>query len=354
MKIFIINPGSTSTKIALYENLKEIWEHHFQHTVEELTPFKTIISQLNFRKEVILSYLKKQKVSLQSIEIIMARGGLLKPIESGVYEINAQMVADLKTGNLQHASNLAAMIAFELKNENPTIKTYIADPVVVDELHELARYSGHPLFPRKSIFHALNHKAVARNYAEKTGKNYEDLNLLIAHLGGGITVAAHKKGKVIDTNQGLDGEGCFSPERSGTLPVGDVIRAAFSGRYTEKELLEMVVGKGGMIAYTKTNNALEIEKKALAGDEKAQKVYKALAWQLGKEIGAYATVLEGKVDAILLTGGLAYSQYLIDFLKPKIAFIAPIELYAGENEMEALAQNAVWLKQGKVVLKTYH
>ncbi len=353
MKIFIINPGSTSTKIALYEDTKEIWEYNFKHTVEELAQFKTIPSQLNFRKKIILDYLNEKGLSLQDVEVVMARGGLLKPIESGVYEINPKMVSDLQQAVLQHASNLAAMIAFELSKENPHIKSYIADPVVVDELHELARYSGHPLFPRKSIFHALNHKAVARNYAEKIGKPYEELRLIIAHLGGGITVGAHQEGKVIDTNQGLDGEGCFSPERSGTLPVGDVIRAAFSGHYTEKEMLKMVVGKGGMTAYMQTNNALEIEKKALAGDEKAQKVYQALAWQLGKEIGAYATVLEGKVDAIILTGGLAYSNYLIDFLKPKIAFIAPIEVYAGENEMEALAQNAVWLTQGKVQLKPY-
>ncbi len=353
MNIFIINPGSTSTKIALYNDNKEVWEYNFKHSVEELSVFKTIPSQLSFRKDIILDYLRQQQVSLQEIEVVMARGGLLKPIESGVYEINAQMVYDLETAVLQHASNLAAMIAFELKKENPSIKTYIADPVVVDELDELARYSGHPLFPRKSIFHALNHKAVARNYAEKKGKTYEELNLIIAHLGGGITIGAHKNGRVIDTNQGLDGEGCFSPERSGTLPVGDVIRAAFSGKYTEKELLKMVVGKGGMTAYTGTNDALEIENGALAGKEEFQKVYKALAWQLGKEIGAYATVLEGKVDVIILTGGLAYSKYLIDFLRPKISFIAPIEIYAGENEMEALAQNAVWLKQGKVELKKY-
>ncbi|MFV0531982.1 MAG: butyrate kinase [Flavobacteriales bacterium] len=353
MKILIINPGSTSTKIALYEDIKELWEYNFKHSTEELHPFKTIPSQLNFRKNMVLDYFKKQKVSLQDVEVIMARGGLLKPIESGIYLINSQMISDLKNAVLQHASNLAAMIAFELKNENPNLKTYIADPVVVDELDELARYSGHPLFPRKSIFHALNHKAVARNYAEKIGKKYEDLNLLVAHLGGGITVGTHKKGKVIDVNQGLDGEGCFSPERSGTLPVGDIIRASFSGNYTEKELLKMVVGEGGMTAYMNTNNALEIEKRALAGNKKAQKVYQALAWQLGKEIGSYATVLEGKVDAIILTGGLAYSQYFIDFLKPKITFIAPIEIYAGENEMEALAQNAVWLKQGKIKLKEY-
>lgn len=353
MKIFIINPGSTSTKIALYEDNQEIWEHNFKHTVEELASFKTIPSQLHFRKNIILDYLNQKDLSLHEIDVIMARGGLLKPIESGVYEINTKMISDLQHAVLQHASNLAAMIAFEFSKEIPCIKSYIADPVVVDELHELARYSGHPSFPRKSIFHALNHKAVARNYAEKTGKPYEELRLIIAHLGGGITVGAHKNGKVIDTNQGLDGEGCFSPERSGTLPIGDIIRTAFSGKYTENEMLKMIVGKGGMTAYMQTNNALEIEKRALTGDEEAQKIYQALAWQLGKEIGAYATVLEGKVDAIILTGGLAYSQYLIDFLKPKITFIAPIEVYAGENEMEALAQNAVWLKQGKVELKLY-
>lgn len=353
MNSFIINPGSTSTKIALYHNQKQVWEHNFKHSVESLSIFQTVPAQLNFRKNIILDYLNQQQISLQDIDIIMARGGLLKPIESGVYEINAQMIYDLKNAILQHASNLAAMIAFELKRENPHIKAYIADPVVVDELHELARYSGHPLFPRKSIFHALNQKAVARNYAEKIGTTYEKLNLVIAHLGGGITVAAHKKGSVIDTNQGLDGEGCFSPERSGTLPIGDVIRTAFSGKYTEKEMLKMVIGKGGITAYTGINNALEVENGALAGNKRFQKIYQALAWQLGKEIGAYATVLEGHVDAIILTGGLAYSQYLINFVKPKISFIAPIEVFMGENEMESLAQNAIWLKQNKVKLKEY-
>ena len=353
MKIFIINPGSTSTKIALYDDVTEVREHTFKHSVIELADFKTIFSQLDFRKTLILDYLKDKNISLLDVDIIMSRGGLLKPIESGVYEINTVMVNDLKSATLQHASNLGAVIAFELKEIYDHIKAYIADPVVVDELDELARYSGHPLFPRKSIFHALNHKSVARHFAKKIGKKYEELNLIIAHLGGGITVAAHKKGKVVDTNQGLDGEGCFSPERSGTLPIGDIIRASFSGKYKEEELLKMVVGNGGMTAYLNTNDALAIEKRALSGDIDSRKVYQAMAWQLGKEIGAYATVLEGDVDAIILTGGLAYSDYLIKFLKPKIAFIAPVEIYAGENEMESLAQNAVWLEQDVVELKKY-
>ncbi len=353
MNIFIINPGSTSTKIAFYDNTTEVWEKNFKHSSKELSQFETIPSQLNFRKNIILEYLNNQNISLDNIDVIMARGGLLKPIESGIYKVNNKMVSDLKETVMQHASNLAAMIAYELKKENTSLKAYIADPVVVDELDELARYSGHPLFPRKSIFHALNQKATARNYAEKAGKSYENINLVIAHLGGGITVSAHKNGKVIDTNQGLDGEGCFSPERSGTLPMGDVIRAAFSGKHTEKDLLKMVVGKGGMTAYTGTNDALEIETEALAGNTEFQNVYKALAWQLSKEIGAYSTVLEGKVDAIILTGGLAYSKHLIKLVKPKISFIAPIEVYAGENEMEALAQNAVWLNDDKIDLKIY-
>ncbi len=353
MNIFIINPGSTSTKIAFYNNTTEVWEKNFKHSSKELSQFETIPSQLNFRKNIILEYLNNQNISLDNIDVIMARGGLLKPIESGIYEVNNKMVTDLKETVMQHASNLAAMIAYELKKENTSIKAYIADPVVVDELDELARYSGHPLFPRKSIFHALNQKATARNYAERAGKSYENINLVIAHLGGGITVSAHKNGKVIDTNQGLDGEGCFSPERSGTLPMGDVIRAAFSGKYTETDLLKIVVGKGGMTAYTGTNDALEIETEALAGNTEFQNVYKALAWQLSKEIGAYSTVLEGKVDAIILTGGLAYSKHLINLVKPKVSFIAPIEVYAGENEMEALAQNAVWLNDDKIGLKIY-
>ncbi|MEH0157965.1 butyrate kinase [Limibacter armeniacum] len=351
--ILVINPGSTSTKIAVFDKDEPLFEQTLRHTNEELATLKNIDEQYRFRKEVLLDTLKEKQFDPAKLDMIISRGGLLKPIESGIYEVNNQMIEDLKNSTLQHASNLGAMMAKELAEEL-NIQAYIADPVVVDELSEVARYSGHPNFPRKSVFHALNQKAIARQYAKQNRCKYEELNLIVVHLGGGVSVGAHQAGRVIDVNQALDGEGPFSPERSGTLPVGDLIRAAFSGEYTKEELLKMVVGEGGMVAYCGSNDAYKVELSAIGGNKDAAMAYKAMAYQVAKEIGAMSTVLKGNVDAILITGGLARSEYLVDMIKDSIKHLGKVAIFPGEDEMKALAMNALLLKRKEIVTKEYN
>lgn len=352
-KILIINPGSTSTKIAVYKGYNSIFLKNITHEREQLYKLNSIESQLIFRKDIIISELKKAEITISGLDIIIARGGLLKPIESGVYEVNDAMLSDLQNTSRHHASNLGALIAYEISKEKKGLKSFIADPVVVDEMQEIAKFSGHPKFTRTSVFHALNQKAVANIYSQSLGIKYSNLNLIVAHMGGGISIGAHEKGRVIDVNQALDGSGPFSPERSGTLPMGDVIKAAFSGEYTEKEMLEMIVGKGGLVAYLGTSNAYEIEQNAKNGDEKSNIIYKAMAYQISKEIGAMATVIKGKVDAIILTGGLAKSEYLNNMIKESVGFISKIIIYPGEDEMQSLAINANLLLEGKIKEKKY-
>ena len=354
MRILVINPGSTSTKIAIYQQERVIFLKTIRHTPEELRKFKRITDQFEFRKDVIIRELKGADVHVETIDAVIGRGGMVKPIASGVYRVNDTMRTDLlecKRG--EHASNLGALIAADIAKQLPSAEAFIADPVVVDELEPLARYSGHPLFERRSVFHALNQKAVARSHAKSIMKKYEDLNLIVVHLGGGITVGAHKKGKVVDVKQGLDGDGPFSPERSGTLPVGQLIKVAFSGIYSQAKMNEMILGKGGMVAYLGTNDAYIAERAARDGDEKALQVLQAMAYQVSKEIGAMSTVLNGKVDAILITGGIANSKWFCNLISERVYRIAPIHLYPGEDEMGALAENATLALEGEIEIKEY-
>jgi butyrate kinase len=346
--ILAINPGSTSTKIAVYNGTEQLFLKNLKHSAEELAPFAKIADQYEFRKKIILKEVSDADFNLKEFKVIIGRGGLIKPVSSGVLEINEMMLEDLRQGREgQHASNLGGLIAYDIAQGIPGAKAVIADPVVVDELCDFARISGHPLMPRKSVFHALNQKAIARRYAKEVNKKYEELNLIGVHLGGGISVAAHQNGKVIDVNQALDGDGPFSPERSGTLPVNELIKICFSGKYTEQEIKKMVVGAGGYVAYLGTNDAYQVECKAIEGDKKFEFIQEAMAYQISKEVGAMSTVLKGKVDAIFLTGGIAYSKPFVELLKERIEFIAPVHVYPGEDEMGALALNALMLIKGE-------
>ncbi|MBU3927221.1 MAG: butyrate kinase, partial [Bacteroidetes bacterium] len=304
VKILAINPGSTSTKIAVFEGTNPLFIQTIRHTSNELEPYDVITKQFKFRKELIIRELKDADIDINSISIIMGRGGLLKPVESGIIEVNDKMRYELENCTYgEHASNLGGLIAWDIAQSLPNAKAYITNPVVVDELDDLARLSGHPLLPRRSIFHALNQKAVARQHAKSIMRKYEDLNLIVVHLGGGITVGAHKKGRVVDVNQGLDGDGPYSPERTGTLPVGDLVRLCFSGNYTEKEVLKMIKGEGGLVAYLGTNSAYEVEQRAEKGDQYAKTIYDGMAYQVAKEVGSMVAVLHGEIDGILITGG---------------------------------------------------
>lgn len=356
MKILSINPGSTSTKIAVYDDLTPLFVQNLKHTADELAPFASIIDQYDFRKQIIIEFLKNNGVELSSLDAVVGRGGLLKPIPGGVYRVNELMIKDLKKGiQGEHASNIGGILAYEIAKEAGCPNcAFIVDPVVVDEMEEIARFSGHPLLPRKSIFHALNQKAVARRFARENGKKYEDITVIVAHLGGGITVGLHKNGKVIDVNNGLDGEGPFSPERSGTLPVGDLVRLCFSGKYELHEVKKMITGKGGFVAYLGTNDAYEVEVRAMQeNDEYARKVFFALAYQVAKEIGSLAPVVAGKLDAILITGGMARSKPITDFLIERVKFIAPVYIYPGEDEMQALTEGVYYAMKGELEIKEY-
>lgn len=353
-RILAINPGSTSTKIAVFEGENQVFIKTLKHASEDLAHFAVITDQFEFRKNIIMKELEENNIDVSSLKIIMGRGGLSNFIPSGVYEVNEALENDLKMGkNGQHASNLGGLIAKDIALSISGAKAYIADPVVVDELCDLARISGHPLFERTSVFHALNQKAIARTYAKEMHKKYEDMNLIVVHLGGGISVGAHNKGKVIDVNQALDGEGPFSPERSGTLPVGQLTDICFSGKYTQGEVRKMITGKGGYVAYLGTNDAYEVEQRIAAGDKKAELIEDAMAYQVSKEIGAMATVLKGDVEAILLTGGIAYGKPFVAKISERVSFLAPIKVYPGEDEMRALAMNGLMLLNNELAPSIY-
>ncbi|MBZ4677368.1 MAG: buk [Anaerophaga sp.] len=354
-KILVINPGSTSTKIAVYENIKSVLLKTLRHSPEELAKYDDIPSQYEFRKEAVLNELKHAGIEVESINAVVGRGGLLRPIPSGVYEVNEKMKNDLKSrsGKQQHASNLGGLIADDIAGSLPNARAFIADPIVVDELHDVARITGLPELPRQSIFHALNQKAVARNYARSVEKNYEELNLIVAHLGGGISIGAHYKGRVIDVNNALDGYGPFSPERAGTLPSGGLVDMCFSGKYSHDEMRKKVTGKGGLMAHLGTNQAHEAEERALNGDKKAELLLHAMSYQVAKNIGACVSVLQGEVDAVLITGGMAQNNTVVGYIRKYIDWIGNIKIYPGEDEMSALAMNALEVLKGEMECKEY-
>lgn len=355
IRIIAINPGSTSTKIAVYDDESPVLVKNIVHTAEELDQFERITDQFEYRKDLILKVLEEADIRMDLVRAVVGRGGLVKPIPSGVYAVNERLKEDLIHSPMgaEHASNLGGLIADDLAKSLPDAKAYIANPVVVDELDDIARYSGHPLLPRISVFHALNQKAVARQHAKSILRKYEDMNLIVIHLGGGISVGAHQKGRVIDVNQGLDGDGPFSPERSGTLPVGALIRLCFSGAYSEKQVLKMNKGEGGMVAYLGTNSAYEVEKRMENGDEEARKVNEAMAYQVSKEVGSMYAVLKGDVDAILITGGVAHSKWFVNQISERVHKMAPVFTYPGEDEMRALAFNGLRVVKGEAEVKDY-
>lgn len=354
-RILAINPGSTSTKIGVFEDDKEIFVENIHHETEEVSKFAQITDQKGFRKDIIMETLKKAGIELASVDAVVGRGGLVKPIVSGTYATNEALLRDLELGvSGQHASNLGGLLANDIAKECGNVPSFIVDPVVVDELEEVARLSGHPKFPRVSIFHALNAKAIAKRYAKENGKQYEDLNLIVAHLGGGVSVGAHKKGKVVDVFNGLDGDGAFAPERAGGLPSGALVKYCTSGEIKDaKEAYRMIVGAGGVVAYLGTNNMMEVENRAKAGDKEAALVREAFAYQIGKDIGAMAAVLEGKVDQILITGGVAHDKGMVEMIKEMTSFICPVSVYAGEDELGALAQGALRVLNKEEEAKIY-
>lgn len=354
IKSLIINPGSTSTKIGVFEDETLLFEETLRHSTEEIAQYASIVDQKDFRKNIIINLLKEKDFDINSLNMIVGRGGMLKPIPGGTYAVSDALLEDLKIGvQGQHASNLGGILAREI-GDSIGVPSYIVDPVVVDELMPEARLSGVPELPRISVFHALNQKAVAKRYAKEHGVNYEDLNLIVVHMGGGVSVGAHDHGKVVDVFNALDGDGAFSPERAGGVPNGELIKLCYSGKYTEKEMVKQLVGKAGFNAYLNTNDARDVEKLAFEeNDEKAKLVYDAFIYQVSKDIGAQATVLLGKIDQIIFTGGIAYSKYVISELTKRVSFLADITVYPGEDELLALAQGALRVLNKEEEAKVY-
>lgn len=349
----VINPGSTSTKLAVFKDNMPIYTETLRHQSKDLEKFNRVIDQFEYRRDLVIDALKKAGINPCRLDAVVGRGGLLKPIPGGTYKVNEKMLADLREeARGSHASNLGGLIAHTIAQEFQ-IPAFIVDPVCVDEMQPLARISGMPENPRESLFHALNQKAIARRAARELGQEYEKMNLLVAHLGGGISVGVHYKGRVIDVNNAIPGEGPFSPERSGGVPVGKLVEMCYSGKYSHQDLMKKNTGKGGLVAYLGTNDAVEVERRIETGDEEAKLVYEAMAYQIAKEIGCCSTVLKGKVDAIIITGGLAYSRMLTDWIEERVRFIAPVKVYAGEDEMEALAEGGLRVLSRKEQARTY-
>lgn len=352
-KILTINPGSTSTKIAVFDNEELVFEKTLRHSSEEIGQYEKISDQFEFRKKVIEDAVIEGGVKISDLDAVVGRGGLLKPITGGTYNVDDEMVEDLRVGVLgEHASNLGGLIAKEI-GDSVNIPSYIVDPVVVDELNEVARISGIPEIDRKSIFHALNQKATARRASKDLNKKYEDCNFIVAHMGGGISIGAHLKGNVVDVANALDGEGPFSPERSGGLPVGDLIKMCFSGKHTQDDIKKKIKGNGGLVAYLNTNDGREVEAMIEQGNDKAKIVYEAMAYQVAKEIGACAAVLKGDIDAILLTGGIAYSKLFTSMIIDRVNFLSEVKVYPGEDEMIALAQGGLRVLNKEEKAKVY-
>lgn len=353
-KVLVINPGSTSTKIGVYEDETLLFEETLRHPTEEIAKYATIVDQKDFRKDLIISFLKDNNFDLNSLDVVVGRGGLLKPIPSGTYTASDALIEDLKIGvQGQHASNLGGLLAREI-GDAVNIPSYIVDPVVVDELAPVARYSGVPELPRKSIFHALNQKAVAKRYAKEKGVDYASLNLIVVHMGGGVSVGAHIDGKVADVFNALDGDGAFSPERAGCVPPGQLVSMCFSGEYTQAEIMKKLVGNGGLNAYLGTNDMRDVEAAAVADPEcESAKVMDAFIYQVCKDIGAMSAVLKGKVDQIILTGGIAYSKLITEKIIERVGFISDVTIYPGEDELLALTQGAIRVLKGEEKAQEY-
>lgn len=348
LMILAINPGSTSTKVALYRGAEELWSDTQRYDVERIREFPNVPSQEFFRLEEIRKALEGRGTKISGLDSVVGRGGLLRPIQGGTYSVNDAMLEDLRSCKYgSHASNLGGPLAKSLAEEAGGKPAFIVDPVVVDELMDEARLSGIPEIERRTIFHALNQKAVARRAATDIGKAYEDANLVVAHMGGGISVGAHLKGRVVDVNNALDGDGPFAPERAGSLPAGELVKLAFSGEKELGELMRRMVGGGGLVAHLGTSDLREVERRIGEGDRKADLVFRAMAYQVAREIASRAAVLSGKVDAVVLTGGLSFSEAFVKAITERVSFIASVKVYPGEDEMRALAEGALRVLSGK-------
>ena len=352
MKILVINPGSTSTKLAVYENENQVWTDGITHTAEDIAQFSHVNDQYEFRKKLVLDELKNAGIEV-AFDAVIGRGGLLKPTSGGVYQVNEKIRHDLLNSHMEHASNLAALIAADIAKDCGC-PAYLADPVVTDELCDEARLTGIPEIPRISVFHALNSRAVARGYAAKCGRKYENMNFVVAHMGGGISVSAHRMGKVVDVNNAINGDGPFSPERAGTIPAGQLVDLCFSGKYEYNEICRMLNGRGGLVAHLGTTSGKDVAEAIYNGNVEYKKVFDAMIYTIAKQIGSMHVTLKAKTDAIILTGGMAHNKYLVEHLVEWVGDLAPVVVVPGEDELGALAMNALGALRGELPLQEYN
>ncbi len=351
--ILAINPGSTSTKIGIYEGVNEVTRQNISHSAEELNSYSSITDQYEFRLEKIKKMLMTQNLNLKDFSAIVGRGGLLKPVPSGTYLVNKVMLQDLRDARYgSHASNLGAILADALAKESGC-SAFIVDPVVVDELTAIARVTGRPEIQKRSVFHALNQKAVAKRYAKSINKSYETLRVIVCHMGGGISVGSHQAGQVVEVNNAIDGAGAFSPERSGTMPAGQLAELILDQQLSRKEIAKMLAGQGGLVAHLGTNDLVEVERRSEMGDKQVELIYNAMIYNIARDIAAAAVPLKGNVDCILLTGGMAHSNYLTACIKEYVGFIAPIEVFPGEDELQALSEGTYRVLEGMETAKSY-
>jgi butyrate kinase len=351
--ILVLNPGSTSTKVGVFRDEETVFSVSVPHTTEEIERFDTVADQLEYREVAVMDLLADHVVDLHALDCVVGRGGLVRPLPHGTYRVNERMKQDLRTACYGgHASNLGALLADDLGHKLG-IPAYISDPVVVDELSDVARITGLKGIKRKSIFHALNQRAVALRYAKSKGVRYEDLTLIVVHMGGGVSVGLHARGRVVDVNNALDGEGPFSPERAGTIPAGQLVSLCFSGEHTEHEVRKMITGHGGLVSLFGTNNMRDIEQRAADGDAEAEVVLRAFDYNVAKEIGSLAAAADGRVDAIILTGGIARGENIVASISAKVSWIAPVIAYPGEGELEALRDAGLRILRGEEISVEY-
>jgi butyrate kinase len=352
--ILVINPRKILTRIAVYENYNILFLKDINHTDQELGRFSHYLEEVEFRKNEILNQLAENDICIDCIHTIIGRGGLLKPVKSGIYKINDNIIEDLKSAEYgEDVVNLGGILVSELAKSQKEANAYIVDPSSVDEYDIFARYTGHPQFERKSVFHTLNQKAMAKKHAKAIMNDYNEMNLIVVHLGSGISVGAHKKGRVVDANQVLDGDGPFSPERTGSLPIGDIVRYCFNSGKSENQVLDMIMNKGGLYAYLGTYSALEVHNRVMDGDEKAAEVFEAMAYQVAKEIGAMFAVLESKIDGIIITGNIANSRWFIEKITKRVEGMGPVHIYPGVSELDTMAQYALMAFRNEIEILNY-
>jgi butyrate kinase len=352
MRVLVINSGNTSTKVGLFRDEATRVVESIKHSDADLAPFASINDQREFRERAVFGFLESQAVEPRTLSAIAARGGLLKPVPSGTYRVNPEMVKDsFEARRGAHASNLAAQIGFSM-GEKLSIPCYIVDPVSVDELEPIARYSGHRLFQRVMLTHALNMKAVARRFARERGVDYASLNLVVVHLGTGVSLTVHRGGRMVDSVNSIE-EGCFSPDRSGGLPLMQVARYIIDNKLSYADFERMMFGNGGLYSYLGSRDFLAIKERYLAGEAEVVAVVDAMAYQTAKEIGSLATVVNGRLDAVLLTGGMAYNDFLVELIRRRVAFLAPLHVYPGEDEMQSLAEGVFRVLRGEETARVY-